>query len=404
MTEQRIAQIVLTKQHNHSNLVWGHASWDEVTTAMDSELWDYDAKTLLPIADGNVNTPEPPESPPVVEKPKRQTKRKQENKSVNTPDNKPKLKGITAFDLANMEIPEVKWFVDGLLPEGLTLLAGAAKVGKSFLAWNIALAVANGGIALSTIDINKPYNAVYMAMEDPLPLLQERLKLMCPDGVPNNVHIVNDFYGLKFDNDGIEMVGNYLDETQAEILIVDTWGHVKPNPQLNNGTSYDTDYASLIPVQRFAHDRNIAVVLVTHTTKGKHEDNPFDNIQGSTGMQAGCDTMLMLAHSQGSHVLQVRGRRILESEYAMTLNNGLWVMEGDADEFRMSDERKEILHCLRIASDAGMTVSELAEETDRTKPAISKMLKKMVLEGEILQPKVRGRYYYREIDNDGISL
>ena len=379
MTEQRIAQIVLSQQHGNHDPGWKQNDWAELELAMDSTLWNSDPKELLPIATGMPSKPKPQTKPePITEQPS------QENE-------KPKLKSITAYELVNMDIPDVKWFVEKLIPEGLTLLAGDAKIGKSFFAWNIALAVAEGGIALSEIQIDTPRNVVYMAMEDPLPLLQERLNLMCPDGVPNNVHVVNDFFGLKFDNEGLAMVSDCLDETQSELLIVDTWGHVKPNPQMKGGTSYDNDYAALMPVQRFAHERNIAVILVTHTTKGKDLENQFNNIQGSMGMQAGCDTMLMIERGQHGHALRATGRRIMETEYAMTLDDGTWKLEGDASEFNISERRKQLLTFIAESGQDGITVTDLTDLAETSKQNVSKILLKMVSDGLIVRPK-RGRY------------
>src|SRR5262249_36487301 len=62
---------------------------------------------------------------------------------------------FTAADLHSMELPEPKWAVDGILPDGLTLLAGKPKLGKSWLALNLALAVAGGGFALGSIPVER---------------------------------------------------------------------------------------------------------------------------------------------------------------------------------------------------------------------------------------------------------
>ncbi|MDP2815826.1 MAG: AAA family ATPase, partial [Rectinemataceae bacterium] len=59
----------------------------------------------------------------------------------------PLLKTFTASDLAKMVFPEPKWAVPGLLPEGLTILAGRPKRGKSWMGLGLALAVASGGKA-----------------------------------------------------------------------------------------------------------------------------------------------------------------------------------------------------------------------------------------------------------------
>ena len=409
---QRLAQVELYNARGHyDRITWKPDNHEQLQQASetcgeasDEQLLKLAEQNIFESTNGNGTPPEidltspngevkPPVSPP-KSKPKKVVI--QENDFTEPPrqeNEPPKLTGITAYDLSKKEIPDVKWFVEGLLPEGLTILAGDAKIGKSFLAWNIALAVASEGMALSKINVESSHNVVYLAMEDPEKLLQERLHLMCPDGVPNNVHIVDNFLALKFDSDGLKVLGDYLDETQSEILIVDTWGHVKPNPQLMNGTSYDTDYAGLMPVQRFAHERNIAVILVTHTTKGKNVENQFNDIQGSMGMQAGCDTMMILARDQGSHVLRIKGRRIMETEYAMTLNDGIWVLEGDAEEFNMSDERKDLLELIRESGVDGLKVKDLVELTGKSQPLVSKLLKKMVAEGVIVRPQSRGNYF-----------
>ena len=381
MTEQRIAQIVLMKQHDHPDLRWGNITSEQLMIAMDSKFWDYEHKDLMTIALGKTSEPKPE---PVVEKPKSQPKPERKKLEIET---------ITAYELANMDIPDVKWFVPDLIPEGLTLLAGAPKIGKSFFAWNIALAVAEGGIALSEKPIETPRNVTYMAMEDPLPLLAERLHLMCPEGVPNNVHIANDFFGLKFDDNGLELIPDLLDKTESEMLIVDTWGHVKPNPQNKGGTSYDNDYAALIPVQRFAHEKNIAIILVTHTTKGKDPDNPYNDIQGSAGMQAGCDSMLMIAREEGNTILRVMGRRILENEYAMTLDDGIWKLEGDADEFKMIEEQRTLLTFIRDAGNEGIRQMALVDLTGRKQSNVSNSLKSMLENGVISRHGKQGAYF-----------
>ena len=72
---------------------------------------------------------------------------------------------IAATELWGKTFPAVRWAVPGLLPEGVTLLAGSPKIGKSWLALGIAVAVATGGIALGTIPVD-PGEVLYLALED----------------------------------------------------------------------------------------------------------------------------------------------------------------------------------------------------------------------------------------------
>ena len=55
---------------------------------------------------------------------------------------------FNAFDLGRTEFPEIKFIVPGYLPEGATILAGRPKLGKSWLALDLALAVAKGSKCL----------------------------------------------------------------------------------------------------------------------------------------------------------------------------------------------------------------------------------------------------------------
>ena len=69
---------------------------------------------------------------------------------------------IDFTQLMQNEYPEPKWAVPKLIPEGLTLLVGRPKMGKSWLALSLALEVASGGRALGSIPV-KQGKAVYFA-------------------------------------------------------------------------------------------------------------------------------------------------------------------------------------------------------------------------------------------------
>ena len=47
----------------------------------------------------------------------------------------------TAAELMRLEFPPPQWLIEGLLPEGLTVLSGAPKIGKSWLSLQIALSI-----------------------------------------------------------------------------------------------------------------------------------------------------------------------------------------------------------------------------------------------------------------------
>jgi putative DNA primase/helicase len=71
-------------------------------------------------------------------------------------------------DLLSWELPPVRWTIPEILPEGLTLLAGKPKLGKSWLALSVALSIAAGCVALSAQTVAKG-DVLYLALEDNAP-------------------------------------------------------------------------------------------------------------------------------------------------------------------------------------------------------------------------------------------
>ena len=55
-----------------------------------------------------------------------------------------KLNIINSAELMDMQLPPIKFTVADILPSGLTVFAGAPKVGKSLFILKLCLAVANG--------------------------------------------------------------------------------------------------------------------------------------------------------------------------------------------------------------------------------------------------------------------
>jgi RecA-family ATPase len=62
---------------------------------------------------------------------------------------------VNAMELIAMKLAQPRWAVDDLIPEGLTVLAGRPKLGKSWLMLGVAIAVAAGRRALGQIDVTQ---------------------------------------------------------------------------------------------------------------------------------------------------------------------------------------------------------------------------------------------------------
>ena len=302
------------------------------------------------------------------------------------------MKIISHRELMLMEIAKPDWYVPNLIPEGLTLLGGPAKIGKSLFALNIATAMASKeGIALSAIPIETPRRVLYLDMENTIATMQSRGSKMSPEDMLNTLSFALDV--PKFDGKGMQEVKAAIDDNGIDFLVVDTWKAVEPvGKNLLSGSSYDIDYEAMRPIQEFSHEHNIGIMLVWHTRKAKDLDNIWNQFQGSMGVQASCDSMLLLDRTTDGINLHVIGREMQETEYAITMtDDGIWQLEGEASETYQSPERKELLAIIREFESEGVTVSALVKQVGRSQPSVSKMLGKMVVKGQI--EKRDGKYY-----------
>ncbi|MDC7338944.1 AAA family ATPase [Streptomyces lydicus] len=98
----------------------------------------------------------------------------------------------TADQLMAAEFPEPKWAVPGILAEGVNLLAGPPKVGKSWLSLGLALAVAAGGYAFDSVPVDGG-PVLYLALEDTPRRLQTRMgKMLGGQPAPGGLTLVTE--------------------------------------------------------------------------------------------------------------------------------------------------------------------------------------------------------------------
>lgn len=297
--------------------------------------------------------------------------------------------GVQAFsarDLQKLEFPPLEFCVDGLVTEGLALLAGKPKMGKSWMAIDIAMAVATGSHALGERACIKG-TTLYCALEDNQRRLQRRMRHVYGNDTkwPTNFYFATRLNHL--DDGGLEELEEWIEEHDPSLVIIDTLVSVRSKARRETG--YDMDYATLAPLQKLAADTNTAIIVVHHLRK-MHGDDPLDMVSGTTGLTGAVDTVLVLRRESFGTALYGRGREIEEFDIALQLVNGRWQVLGNTEQVKTSDERKAIIDVL-AKSDKPMGPKAIAEELERPPENIRQLLSSMVIDGDV-QTKARGQY------------
>lgn len=86
-----------------------------------------------------------------------------------------RLAVITAEELEAKEIPPLRWIIPGILPEGLCIVAGAPKAGKSALMLGWANDLEAGQPIMGRIPV-EPCEVLYIALEDNERRVRDRLR------------------------------------------------------------------------------------------------------------------------------------------------------------------------------------------------------------------------------------
>ena len=217
-----------------------------------------------------------------------------------------KLETINAEDLQNRTYEPTHFLVDELIPEGLHILAGAPKIGKSWLALWLCLCVAQGQPLWNFATTQG--EALYLSLEDSFQRIQTRLFDLTED-TPPTLHFAIMADTLKH---GLEQqIEQFLMEhPTTKLVVIDTLQRVRGTGSDSN--LYANDYQDIGLLKKLADNQHIAILLIHHLRK-LHDDDPMNMISGSTGLSGTADsTFVLQKHSRLANIasLHCTGRDI----------------------------------------------------------------------------------------------
>jgi hypothetical protein len=130
----------------------------------------------------------------------------------------------------------------------------------------------------------------------------------------------------------------------------------------------------------------VAILIIAHCRKLDAED-PVDSVSGTLGLTGACDGVLVLRRERGQHnaALFITGRDVEERELALQFDPkyALWSIAGDAENFRMSRERADVLALFKKAGKE-LTPTEAAPLLGKTVAATKLTFWRMAQDGQLL--------------------
>ena len=234
-----------------------------------------------------------------------------------------KLKTVDAETLLSTPMSKTMFIVDGLISQGVNVISGASKIGKSWLMLWLGLQVAQGNSiwGLPTLQCD----VLYLSLEDTQRRIKDRLYNLT-DSAPDNLYfaVTSGLIGGGLE----EQITDFLTEHSAtKLVIIDTLQKVRDSKgSAGKAGMYGNDYDDISSIKRIADGFNIAILLVHHLRKLQDSDDPFNDVSGSTGIIGAADTNFILRRKRSGNAatLLVSGRDVEYQELTLQFNDLVW--------------------------------------------------------------------------------
>ena len=238
-----------------------------------------------------------------------------------------RLQTIDADTLQSTAYEPVSFVVDDLLPQGLHLLAGAPKIGKSWLALWLCLCAAQGK-PLWTF-VTRPCEVLYLCLEDSFQRIQSRLFDLTEDAPPT-LHFA--VMSQQLHNGLVEQIEQFLKEhPQTRLIVIDTLQRIRTVG--NDANPYASDYRDIGVLKALADKHRIAILLIHHLRK-EFADDVFSRISGTTAISGAVDSSFTLVEDKrgsGKATLSCIGRDIEYRELTLERNaENVWELVSDS--------------------------------------------------------------------------
>ena len=236
-----------------------------------------------------------------------------------------KLNTIDGAALMSQPLRPPDFVVDSLLSQGLHILAGSPKVGKSWLVLWLAVMVAKGEPVWDMA--TRQGHTLYLCLEDSVLRIQNRLFEITEDA-PESVHFCTECAPI---GQGLEeQIETFSMEHPGTVLvIIDTLQMVRP---IHDAT-YANDYRDMSVLKRLADRLGLAILLIHHLRKEKAED-VFHRISGTTAISGAVDSNFTLVEKRrgsGRAKLTCIGRDIEYRELELERNaDNVWELLSDS--------------------------------------------------------------------------
>lgn len=249
------------------------------------------------------------------------------------------LKVVDGETLMDMQFPKSRFCIQSLLPQGVSILGGAPKIGKSWMVLDWCVRIAKGEDVWNLA--TEKGTVLYLCLEDSLARIQDRLNCIT-DEVPSNLYVATKSECIE--TGLIQQIQNFIiTHTNTTLIVIDTFQMIRNNSEL----SYANDYNEIGKLKHYTDAMSISILLVHHLRK-QGDSDPLNKLSGTTGISGAVDAVFVLdkdKRNENKANLLCIGRDIEQREFQLSFNkeNCTWDLINDSLENPVPSMPQEII-------------------------------------------------------------
>ena len=314
----------------------------------------------------------------------------------------PPLETITANTLINTEYPPLQFAIEQILPQGIFILAGSGKIGKSWLILDMCVSVATGATFWNYGTTSG--EVLCLALEDNHRRLQSRLLEINEKIETPKLHFAISSMGIS--NGLIDQVNDFIEAyPNTKFIVIDTLENIR-NTEVET-SMYSHDYNDIKALRTITDAHDVTVILVHHTRK-MFDPDPLNMLTGSTGLVGAVDGVWVLekekrTENKGKLTIANRDTEGYCFKVEFDKDNCKWLNLGNYEEIT-SDDDSDFCNIINNFVNYRWqgTATELVESITETNISATAITKKLNKNKDILFSVYGIRYDYERTKNKRI--
>jgi len=286
--------------------------------------------------------------------------------------------GESVFSLLERNIPEPLKLCDPWAMEGVNIIAGRPKLGKTTVERQKMAAAAIGGKFFDS-EFKEPVKCAFLSLEEGELLCRMKFKdAGLPDDASSSIQL---FFEWPRGDSGVNLLDRYLSANpQVRLICIDSLSRFRMIPDVRTA-AFTADYEAINLLHEMAKKHPGVCIDVVHHTRKAKSDDPIDDVSGTYGLTAACDSITVLRNSADGAIMYVYGRMWTRDDFQFSLRRAerqTWEMIGV--HLDLTEAQKDTLTRLKAAP-AGLSGKELADTLGITVPSAWQRLDELLEKG-----------------------